>query len=797
MRAFWVSAQEGVLLLKNDWNQSERGLPPVRFTENGSLCKMQISRIDPFLFAKTSGYFSERNKLTFIMLPSWVPMEESGTSKFFLTGTFNGWSPNTKSKEWLLTPELVCGELCWVIRVDPNRIAHLSQFKFVSENGFWTSVPKDCQNIAYCEKGIANFQYNSAQTGYHCFSFFRKCDDFDFNKSFQIRFGNDHTPTDIDSKDLLVTKQSNKRLGAYISGNNTHFALFAPRAINIRLVLSDTIQSEPNRIQMTKDCDGVWECLVKKNLSGKYYNYLLTDKSGKEVVVVDPYSACMVSKHGPAIIVDTNNMGESEDSFKPLQWSELIICEAHLRDILAKYKCEISDQDRLGFSGLCKVLASEDNYFKSLGINAIELQPIQEFDNNTKDEYHWGYMPVNYFSPSSAYALRPDIGSQISEFKNLVNYFHRNGIAVILDVVYNHVGEPNYLSRIDLEYYFRISNDSLENFSGCGNDLRVESPMCTRMILDSLCHFIEVYNVDGFRFDLAELLGLEFLKKAEKTLKKIKKSVILIAEPWSFRGYIGHEIRSTGFSAWNDEYRNFALDYILGNGNREGLEYFIGGSLGYRSSFPAQTVNYISSHDDRSWMDMITENQNNDGKTPTIIDRRRTNLSIALVLSSIGIPMFSAGHDTLHSKSGEQNTYRRGDLNAIDYERGAEYFSTHKYMSDYIGFRKSHLGRLLHPEKRPSKNYLRSFAPMENNSATAVLFNASHELGKEQLLFAINPHFLSVTFDLTEINFQKFVQLADTECVNPYGFRDVFHLSSNNLLTLPKVSCGLWAKNCA
>ncbi|MDR1458532.1 MAG: hypothetical protein LBI37_03360 [Puniceicoccales bacterium] len=111
LRAFWISTQEGVLFLKNDWKQSERGLPPVKFTEEGAPRNLQINRIDPFLFAKNSGYFSERNLLTFIMLPNLVPLEESGASKFFLAGTFNHWAPNPKDKEWLLTPELVCGEL--------------------------------------------------------------------------------------------------------------------------------------------------------------------------------------------------------------------------------------------------------------------------------------------------------------------------------------------------------------------------------------------------------------------------------------------------------------------------------------------------------------------------------------------------------------------------------------------------------------------------------------------------------------------------------------------------------------
>ena len=163
-------------------------------------------------------------------------------------------------------------------------------------------------------------------------------------------------------------------------------------------------------------------------------------------------------------------------------------------------------------------------------MNAIELQPIHQFDSRSKNEYHWGYMPVNFFSPASDYATSPEVATD--ELKKLVSTFHQANLAVILDVVYNHVGIPNHLLNLDRELY--LSTDDLgrlTNHSGCGNDLNCDSQAVKKMIIDSLKYWVSIYQIDGFRFDLAELLGTELLAEIEFELKKLNPSIILIAEP--------------------------------------------------------------------------------------------------------------------------------------------------------------------------------------------------------------------------------------------------------------------------
>lgn len=167
------------------------------------------------------------------------------------------------------------------------------------------------------------------------------------------------------------------------------------------------------------------------------------------------------------------------------------------------------------------------------------------------------------------------------------------------------------LVRADKEYYFELNMaGDLMNFSGCGNDYRSESPMARRMILDSLKKLVKNYGVDGFRFDLAELVGLETLREIEREMKTLKHDIILIAEPWSFRGHIAAALRDTGFASWNDGFREFMLSYALGRGDFAGFKYFVGGSRD-TSRFCAQTVNYLESHDDKCLLDRITDSHEN------------------------------------------------------------------------------------------------------------------------------------------------------------------------------------------
>jgi pullulanase/glycogen debranching enzyme len=188
-------------------------------------------------------------------------------------------------------------------------------------------------------------------------------------------------------------------------------------------------------------------------------------------------------------------------------------------------------------------------------------------------------MPNAYLAPASTFSLEPQRASGIAELRELVTAFHRRGIAVVLDVVFNHVGVPAHLMLIDRRYFFEQDAEGrLTNWSGCGNDLRARSAMATRLIIDSCTHLIELFGVDGFRFDLAELLGVEVLQQVEAALKRVKPDVILIAEPWSFRGHIAGALRDTGWASWNDGYRDFVRDYVTGRGGADRMAYFLRGS---------------------------------------------------------------------------------------------------------------------------------------------------------------------------------------------------------------------------
>ncbi len=274
-------------------------------------------------------------------------------------------------------------------------------------------------------------------------------------------------------------------------------------------------------------------------------------------------------------------------------------------------------------------------------------------------------------------------------------------------------------------------------------------------------------------------------------MKRAKPHVILIAEPWSFRAHIVGALRDTGWSSWNDGYRNFLRDYVRGSGVATRMEYYLKGSPWYFAKWPAQTVNYTESHDDRAWLDAITENPNFDGFNPTQNDRRRTHLMAALLFMSIGIPMVAAGQDFLRSKRGVNNTYLRGDLNALDYHRLYRNLGTHSYFAEWIAFRRSDRGRLLRHYVRASEGFFRFYFPADSQ-AFAVIYNADRSQGTHRLLFAMNPSSNDVFVPIDEASAHAaWRQLANhdrffaahgpgaTEPVEPELF-------------VPAMGCGLW-----
>jgi pullulanase/glycogen debranching enzyme len=224
------------------------------------------------------------------------------------------------------------------------------------------------------------------------------------------------------------------------------------------------------------------------------------------------------------------------------------------------------------------------------------------------------------------------------------------------------------------------------------------------------------------------------------------------------------------------------------------MEYFLRGSPWYFAKWPAQTINYTESHDDRAWIDMITENGNHDGQMPTANDRRRTHLMASLLFMSLGIPMLAEGQDFLRSKHGVNNTYQRGDLNALDYRRLYRFQGTHSYFADWIAFRRGDFGRLLRPWTRRSEGFFQ-FTYANGSPALAALYNADRSQGPARLLFAVNPTLSDATIEI------------GAESASPtHGTWDLladqerFYLSDSHgakrpvesQLWVPALSCALW-----
>jgi len=723
--------------------------------------------------------------------------------KLYVVGDFNGWERAIGDEAWRLQAGEIDGAPMWWWRGPAEQFwaEPRLRFKFVTSENHWLIVPENAPNAVRDAEGHVNHELDSERTGGQFFRF-ELTEPLDLAHAWRVaRAAGNDAGVPLQPGDFFFSLSTDVALGANVREGQTVFRLFAPRAREVKLHLSRTPNAgdTPEMVDLDRR-EGepyVWEAAVEGNLHGWYYWYQLDgvrDASAAfdpEFRVLDPYALATVTRDGPGIVIDRESVGGGDRSFVTPAWQDLVIAEAHVRDLAAKAPIKATTRERRGFTGLRKWVESPAFYLHHLGVNCVELQPVQEFDNQSREEYHWGYMTVNWFSPASAYALEPERASGIGELQALVAALHKRGMAVLLDVVYNHVGVPAHLHFIDKLYYFdQNAHGELSNWSGCGNDLRADAAMAKRLIIDSCTHLIETFGVDGFRFDLAELLGVEVLQEIEVALKRVKPDVILIAEPWSFRGHIAGPLRDTGWSSWNDGYRDFVREYVRGGSSSEALAYYLKGSPWYWSKWPAQTVNYTESHDDRAWVDIITENPDHNGSAPTANDRRRTQLMAAILFASVGIPMVAAGQDFLRSKGGVNNTYQRGDLNALDYQRLLRFSGTHAYFTEWIAFRKSEAGRLLRLYSPPSAHYFREF-PVSGSTASALVYNADGSLGAQRLLFAINPTLqdVSIHLDADVLNTGDWRQVADHErFFSSYGAQQRLEAD----LFLPSLSCGLW-----
>ncbi|HWA87165.1 MAG TPA: alpha-amylase family glycosyl hydrolase [Opitutus sp.] len=805
VHAWLESPSSGIVELSRDW----LGLRPPQLSL-GTHCPMPgaLAPASMLTTGRAFNYFVRGEQIVFVLPDARAAGVNPERDALYLAGDFNGWQQAIGQEEWRLHSAEINGEkiLSWSGAAARFLKPAGQRFKFVTGEHHWIGLPDDASNAVRDDGGNVNRMIDPARTGRHLWRFICGAP-LDLAEPLVANWATnpDAEGVPVAPGKFFYDLKTELPLGAIVRGSETVFRVFAPRARTVTLFLTQDPADEKNLTScaLTRRADGdgaagVWEVALDRGLHGWFYWYQVdgvADGPGRfdpAMHVLDPYALAAVGRDGPGIVMDRARMGAGDRGFRTPAWQDLIIVEAHVRDLAANAPVKMSAAERRGFAGLRKWVESPEFYLHRLGVNCVELQPVQENDSRSRDDYHWGYMTNNFFAPHSGYALAPEKASGVQELQDLVRAFHRRGMAVILDVVYNHVGEPAHLMFLDRRYYFeQDAAGNLASWSGCGNDLRANAAMARRLIIDSCIHLIEAFGVDGFRFDLAELIGVEVLRDIEKALKQVKADVILIAEPWSFRGYIVQALGDTGWAAWNDGFRNFLRDYVRGSGDAARMEYFLKGSPWHFAKWPAQTVNYTESHDDRAWLDVITENANYDGYAPTMNDRRRTHLMAALLFMSVGIPMIAAGQDFLRSKRGVNNTYQRGDLNALDYRRLYRYLGTHTYFADWIAFRRSETGALLRHYTRVGDAFFRFFfAP--DTPALAALYNADGSRGSKKLLFAINPTLGDVTIGLDEaIAGAAWRQLANEErffaAQGPGATEPV-----ETELFVPSLGCGLW-----
>ena len=560
---------------------------------------------------------------------------------------------------------------------------------------------------------------------------------------------------------------SSKRLGTFVENGHTFFRLFAPRAEQVILHLYNKAeQSTGEKYKMKKDEDGVWETELEGELYGKFYGFQVinNDQIGeKEIVCIDPYAKAIASLNNylnprKAIVVKENDYEWEGDEWIQRDWRDLIIYEMHVRDITAHKSSGAKNPGT--FKGLIeKGIKGGIEHIKNLGINTVEFLPVQEFGNievpfnkefygkkNTWNPYetnHWGYMTAGYFAPESYYSEGGENinwgkwsgkkTNQINELKDVIKEFHKNGIAVIMDVVYNHYSEYELagLKEIDKEYYFRINNHGkFESHSFTGNDLKTERPMVRRMIVDSVLYWMKEFHIDGFRFDMAHLIDWITVEEIIEETQKINPGVILIAEPWG-NGYDPAGFSLRGFASWNDQVRNgikgenpvdgkgWIFNNRFGNNDIERIKSYLKGTLvGDKHGLFQRiehSVNYLESHDGYTLGDFIRiatgkvkpdESITDPDKNAelTSVELKLNKLAALFLFVSHGIIMIHSGQEFARSKVISTNS------NADDKDKGKLDHNSYEKDNDtnYINYDHAELNKEL-------VNYYKGLIAIRNN----------------------------------------------------------------------------------
>jgi glycogen operon protein len=532
-------------------------------------------------------------------------------------------------------------------------------------------------------------------------------------------------------------------LGAVWDGAGVNFALFSKHAERVELCLFDPRgRREVERVELRERTDYVWHCYLPEARPGLIYGYRVhgphdADRGHRfdhNKILLDPY-ARMIRRGRCQVIDPAFTWGGDRPPRTP--WKDTVIYELHVKGFTQLHP-EVPEQLRGTYAGLCT--SQVIDYFKNLGVTAIELLPVHTIVDERRLLHHglrnyWGYNTIGFFAPEMRYSASGTLG----EFKTMVKTLHAAGLEVILDVVYNHTAEGDHTGPtlsfrgIDNAIYYRLDPAHPRrylNFTGTGNSLNTAHRVVLALVMDSLRYWVEEMHVDGFRFDLAATLARNAHGEFDRNVAflaavrqdPVLSQVKLIAEPWDL-GERGYQLGNfpPGWAEWNDKYRDAVRSYWKGDERMMGkLASRLSGSEDlFRPSgrAPTASINFVTSHDGFTLHDLVSYEHkrneanlegNRDGSDnnrswncgvegPTdevsvrsLREKQKRNLMATLLLSQ-GVPMLVAGDEIGRTQLGNNNAYcHDSHLSWIDWGLDADAQALLAFVKQVVGLRKKH-----------------------------------------------------------------------------------------------------------
>ena len=567
-------------------------------------------------------------------------------------------------------------------------------------------------------------------------------------------------------------------LGATWTGKGVNFAIYSEHATGVDLCLFDNADSskEQIRIRMSEQTDEVWHVFLPDVKPGQLYGYRVygpyEPEKGQRFnpakLLIDPYAKAIAGTVTWSDEMYPYTIGSADEDltldYRDDAWGipkSVVINPAFdwgddTSPATPLHSSSIYEVHVKGFSKLCpdipeeirgtyKALGSEFaiNYFKKLGVSAVELLPVHQCvdDKHLNDHglsNYWGYNTIGYFAPDPRFSASGAEGGQVTEFKQMVKNLHAAGIEVILDVVYNHTAEGNHLGPllcfkgIDNQSYYRLMPDDprfYKDYTGTGNTLNVMHPRVLQLIMDSLRYWVTEMHVDGFRFDLASTLARELHSVSKLSAffdvihqDPVLSQVKLIAEPWDV-GEGGYQVGNFPvlWAEWNGKYRDAVRGYWKGDEGQIGeMAYRLTGSpelYQWNGKRPYASINFIIAHDGFTLADLVSYNEKHneanqegnrdgeshnrswncgaegptdDGKINALRRRQQRNFLSTLFLSQ-GVPMLCHGDEYGRTQKGNNNAYcQDSELTWMHWDWDVHAKQLSEFTARLIQFRKEH-----------------------------------------------------------------------------------------------------------